>query len=311
MASIALPPRLAALAARQHGVLSGSDLLSAGLTRRQIRIRMGRGSLIGCFGDTFRVAGTPYGIPARYLAAALAVPGSVISGRAAAHLHRFPASPKVPPEVLTHHRGGHRVAGVCVHRSWSLPARHLARLDGVPVTTVPRTVLDLAAVLSADELGRVIDGLVVERRLRIRRLYDEFDCLASKGRPGTAVLRELLVPRLHESVVPLSELERRGMEFLWTHRIDVPATEFRPPWAGRAVARVDMADIERRVVIEFDGRRWHDTDQAFETDRVRDQLAMAHGWVVVRITWRQLTHEAPATADRLRRILDARTEGRL
>ena len=310
MASIALPPRLVSLAARQHGVLSGSDLLSAGLTRRQIRSRLERGSLVGCFGDTFRVAGAPYSTSARYLAAALAVPGSVISGRAAAHLHRFPASPKVSPEVLTHHRGGHRVVGVRVHRSWSLPDRHLAKLDGVPVTTVPRTVLDLAAVLSAEDLERLIDGLVADRRLRLRHLFDEFDHLASKGRPGTAVLRELLVPRLCESVVPLTELERRGTAFLREFRIDIPSTQFCPPWAGRAVARVDMADVERRVVIEFDGRRWHDTDRGFENDRVRDQLAMAHGWIVVRITWRQLTRDAPATADRLGRILEARTQGR-
>ena len=309
MPSIALPPRAATTAARQHGVLSGAQLLSFGCSRRQIRYRVDRRLLIPFLGDTYRIAGAPLTTSARYMSATLTVPGSLLAGAAAAHLLGLPDSSKAPPEVVTHAGGGHRVHGVIVRRSWDLPERHRSRVEAIPVTTVPRTVLDLAAGLDSAALGSLVDELVNRRRITIKRLFDEFDHIARRGRPGTAALRMVLIPRLQGLVVPASELERRGVDFLEHHDFDTPLIQFRPPWAGRAVARIDVAYPDRMLLIEFDGRRWHDRDDCFESDRVRDQLAMAHGWIVVRITWRQLTTDPAATAARLRLIMAARTQG--
>jgi len=72
-----------------------------------------------------------------------------------------------------------------------------------------------------------------------------------------------------------------------------------------------MAFVDQRVILEFDGRRWHDNDSAFEVDRLRDQLATAHGWVVMRITWRQLHFDRAGVAARLRLTLIPRTAGQM
>ena len=309
MPSITLPPAAARLAARQHAVLSGAQLLAAGLTRSQIRCRVERELIAPAIGDTYRLVGAPFTIEAQYMAATLAVPGSVLARAAAAHLCAFPGSRATTPEVTTGGSGGHRVSGVIIHRSGDLLDRHRSKVRAIPVTTIPRTVIDIAVTLDRVELDDLVGDLVNRRRVTVTRLFDEFDLVARRGKPGTALLRSVLVPRLAGLVVPESELEQMGVEFLANHGFDVPTLQFRPPWAGRAIARVDMAYVDRRVVIEFDGRRWHDRDDRFESDRIRDQLALAHGWIVVRITWRQLQDDPAGVAARLRMILATRTAG--
>ena len=255
MPSIALPWFATRLAARQHGVISGQQLLAAGLSRRQVRYRVCQGSLAPMLGDTYRIAGAPVVTSARYISATLAVPGSVLAGAAAAHLLGLPDSPRVGPEVATRRTGRHRLEGVVVHRPRDLLDRHRTRVDGIPVTTIPRTVLDLASRLDPMGFERLIDDLVGGRRITIPLLFDEFDRVARRGRPGTTMLRRLLIPRLTGLVVPPSELERHGLEFLDRHGFEPPLVEFKPPWSGPAIARVDLAYVAQRVVIELDGRR--------------------------------------------------------
>lgn len=306
MPSVPLPPGLGTLAARQHAVVSGRQLLESGLSRRQIRYRVEQKLLFPMFGDTFRCAGAPVTPPARYMSATLAVPGSLLAGAAAAHLLGFPGWPPAEPQVIAGTRSGHRVGGVAIRRSDAVLERHRTRVAAIPVTTIARTVLDLAGELGHEALADLVDSLVTSRRLGIERLFDEYDRIAGGGRRGTERLRRVLVERLGGRVIERSELERHGREFLDAHGLTPAAVEFRPPWAGRAVARVDVAYVAQRVVVEFDGRRWHDRDDRFETDRLRDQLALASGWVVVRITWRQLHDDAAGVAQRLRATLERR-----
>jgi hypothetical protein len=258
-------------------------------------------------GSTYLVAGAPRTAFARYIGAALAVDGSVASHRAAAHVQTFPSFGVTSPEVMTGLRVGHEIRGVTIHRRGDLLDRHRTVVDGIPVTTVPRTVLDVAAVVSVPELITLVDALVDDRRLSIRRLFDEFDRIARRGRNGTAAMRVVLEPRLASITMDRSELEERGLAFLRRHGFPSPDVEFRPPWAGPAVARVDLAWPDHRVVLELDSRKWHDRSDRFENDRLRDQLAMSHGWIVVRVTWRQLHDDAHGVASRLRAILHNRS----
>jgi len=201
---------------------------------------------------------------------------------------------------------GHFVDGIVTHRCRDLVARHRTRRHGISVTTVGRTVLDLAAVVDEPRLRTLVDSLISDRRLTARRLFDDFDLVARRGRAGTAMMRQVLEPRLEASTVPRSELEAKGLAFLRRHGFELPLMEFRPPWAGPAVARVDAAYVGLQLVIEFDGRRWHESGRAFEHDRLRDQLAMSRGWIVIRITWRQLHDDPLGVANRLRATMAAR-----
>jgi very-short-patch-repair endonuclease len=58
---------------------------------------------------------------------------------------------------------------------------------------------------------------------------------------------------------------------------------------GGPPIKADFVWRDRRVVVEADGRKWHDTRQRFEHDRVRDQRLIAAGWKIIRTTWRQMT----------------------
>jgi hypothetical protein len=243
----------------------------------------------------------------RYHAAVLAVPQSAVSGRAAAHVHRLSKFGATAPEVSTILQVGHQVDGVSIRRRSDLLDRHLTAIDRLAVTTLPRTVLDLAAYLSWIDLAQVVDEVVDHRKISIRVLFDEFDRVARRGRNGTLALRMVLEPRLIDSTLGTSELERRGRDFLERYGFPDPAVEFKPPWAGPAVARVDLAYPNHKIVIELDGRKWHDRSDRFEHDRLRDQLAMARGWIVVRITWRQLRDDPDGVAARLTAILQSRS----
>jgi predicted transcriptional regulator of viral defense system len=310
MPSIILDRDLATLAARQYGVLSAEQLRNASISRAGIRHRVEAGVLAPIIGDTYLVAGAPDTAAARYRAATLAVRGSVIAVRAAAQLHAFPAAEPARPEVMVTTSRGHRIEGVTVRRRDDLLDRHRTVVGRIPVTTVPRTVLDLAAYVDRWALAATVDALCDARRLSIRTLFDEFDLIARRGRDGTATMRWILEPRLASLTMDRSELERRGLAFLRRHGFPTPEVEFRPPWAGPTVARVDLAYPDLQLVIELDGRKWHDRSDRFESDRLRDQLAMAHGWIVVRITWRQLHEDPDGVASRLRATLRSRSLGR-
>ena len=309
MSSIALPAEAGAAAERQHGVVGGNQLVAIGMSRRQIRYRVDVGTMVRVVGDTYRIAGAPATVLSRYMASTLAVVDSALGARAAAHLLGFPRSAPGAPAVITATSRGHRVTGVVIHRSGDLMPRHRSNVMGIPVTTIPRTVIDLASALCVAELERLVGELIAARRVTLECLFDELDLVARRGRSGVRALRSVLLPRLAGILVPESELERAGLEFLRRHGFEDPVVQFAPPWAGQVVARVDMAFVGTRVVVEFDGRRWHDNDAQFELDRVRDQLAAAAGWLVVRITWQQLHNDPYSVAHRLRRILDVRSSG--
>ena len=210
MASVALPSVLARLASRQHGVLTAHQL-SDHLSERQIRYRCSVEALTPLYGKTFLIGGAPRSPHALYFAGSAAVTGSVVGGRAGAHVHRFPSFDATHPEVFTDLPIGHEVRGVTIHRRVDLLPGHRTRVDGIPVTTINRTVLDLAAIISLSQLIELVDALTEDRRVRIRRLFDDFDGIARRGRNGTAAMRRVLEPRLVGLTLDRSELERRGL----------------------------------------------------------------------------------------------------
>src|SRR5215475_3229850 len=142
---------LARLAGRAHGVATRAELLAAGVTQEEIKTRLASGALIPLHRGVFRVGHAAPSLEARYLAAVKACgPGSLLAGRAAAHLLHLLKRPPSLPEVLTASR--RRPAGVRVRRCRSVDRRDATTWRGVPVTTVPRTLIDLAAVLDPPNL---------------------------------------------------------------------------------------------------------------------------------------------------------------
>jgi len=170
------------------------------------------------------------------------------------------------------------------------------------VTTVPRTLLDLAAVLPAHQVERAIN------EAEVRRLTDPLSLgdLAARhgGRRGTATTRAILAKLELGLNVTRSELEARFLAIVEGAGLPRPETNARVHVAGQSL-ECDCVWRSPRVVVELDGRAAHATMAAFERDRARDRALNAEGWRVVRITWRQLHDDRRSVATDLLKLLDA------
>jgi very-short-patch-repair endonuclease len=283
---------IAARADAGDGVVSRAELLAAGVTPDAIRGRIERGLLIPLYRGVYAVGHRALTQHGRWRAALLAVgEGAVLSHRSAGHAWSVAGEGStIDVSVPANRRGG---AGIRLHRAL-LPPDEVTELDGLPVTTIGRTLIDLAAVLRPHQLERAL------RDVETRRLGDALalDSLLTRhrGRRGLAALRVALHTDL--AAVTRSELEDRFLRFCRSRRLPPPASN-----ATLLGFEVDLLWREARVVGELDGYATHAGRMAFEADRDRDRRLVAAGWRVVRITWRQLHHEPAALAADLRAIL--------
>jgi very-short-patch-repair endonuclease len=170
------------------------------------------------------------------------------------------------------------------------------RRDGFPVTSVARTLLDLAATETTDRLARVIEQA---ERLQLLELRALNALLArSRGRRGCGRLRGALADYLPEAKDTRTELERSFLQLcrdagLATPKVNVIVEGF----------EVDMAWPDERLVVELDSFEFHRTRAAFERDRVRDTALKLAGWDSVRVTYRRLEREPSAVVENLRALL--------
>ena len=181
-----------------------------------------------------------------------------------------------------------------------LPADEVTTHLGIPVTTVPRTLLDLSAVVQRDEVRsamRQAEQLRLTDRLGLGPLIERYP-----RKPGIPILKAVFEEAQRGLNIVRSEFEERFQAFLLNAGLPMPLTNVRIEGI-----EVDCAWPEQRVIVELDGRATHDTHHAFEHDRARDRRLEAAGRRVIRVTWRQL-HDTPAELEAdLRRLL---AEGR-
>jgi very-short-patch-repair endonuclease len=182
-----------------------------------------------------------------------------------------------------------------------LPSDEVTVHEGIPVTTVPRTVLDLAAGSSVDEVEAAI------RQVEFLRLYDRLSLpdLIERypGRRGTARVRVALarIEALPSGRVR-SPLEMKFLPFLRRYRLPRPRLN---DWivVGERRFQVDCHWTGTGQIVELDGWQAHATRTAHREDRARDRVLRVAGYEVTRITWAQLDDEPEAIAADLRRLL--------
>jgi hypothetical protein len=193
--------------------------------------------------------------------------------------------------------------GIRFHRS-ILPYDERTEVEGIPVTTVPRTTLDCAADMPPRRIERLIneaDVLRLHDHLSVPDLLHRYP-----GRAGSRALWKALQKRNEGSTITRTELEERFLELV--DEIGVPRPEINAALAlelDGVPIEVDALWRAERLAVELDSRQFHDTPLAFERDRRRDRKLMAARWRPVRITWRQLRDEPAAVARDLRGMLAA------
>ncbi len=281
--------RVAAIAARQHGVVSRAQLLEAGLSRRAVQHRVARGRLHPLGAGVHAVGRAEVPALAMEQAALLSVGvDGVLSHTTAAARRRIITARDGPMHVTVPRDGPRSRDGVVVHRVRRLEPQDVGIVDGLPVTSAARTLLDLAGLLPPRDLRWAVEEARVRRLVSDADLQDVLD--RHPRRRGAARLAGLVDAMNTGPLRTRSEAERRLIDLLAAARLPAPATNVRV-----CGFEVDAYWPTARLVAEVDGFAFHRTRAAFERDRRRDARLQAEGVRVLRLTWRMITDEQPAT----------------
>lgn len=307
------------IARRQHGIVARRQ---SGLSDSAWRRALAAGTLIEVHPRVARLVGTADTAEQRIMAAVLAAgPGAVASHRSAAHLFGIPAMGPPPIDLIIigntrpadterpahptttadgngRARPGPRLDGVTIHRPSDRRRLTPQRLRGIACTSILRTLIDLGAVAEPAVHGAV--GHVLTNGIAsLAAIEATLTQHARRGRAGTSALRAALDDWAIDAKPADSVLEPAMQRLVANYGL--PAVEFHPHVAGR---EVDFRIIGAPIVIECDGWRYHGRDRAqFERDRRNDAEFAAHGWIVLRFTYRRITTRPGDVADQIRRAV--------
>ena len=292
---------IAAIANRQHGLVTLAQLERLGMDRRTSAARVRSGRLHRIHRGVFAVGHPCISREAIFLAAVLACgPGAVLSHSSSSTLWGFWEEKSSDLHVIAPNRRGRNPHGIVAHRDGWLPPSDRTTYRGVPCTTAARTLLDLAGVLSPRSLRKALGEAEVLRLVDHPRLRSQIR--RGRGRRGVARLRLLLDQTHPEARWSRSELERTFLHVCLQAGLPQPEVNVTLEVGGRRF-RPDFLWRRERLILEADSRRFHDTDVAFVDDRRREQMLQVAGWRVSRCTWEQVEHEPVALAETIRRLL--------
>ena len=263
----------------------------------EIRQRLGLGALIAVFRGVYRVGHVAPSELAWYLAAVKACgEGALLCGLAAAHLWGLVKGAAPAPEVTT--RTVRRVP--CVKTRRGVDARDATSRQGIPITSVARTLVDLAAVVDAETLARACH----EAGVKYRTTPAQVEALLARrpNAPGAAKLRAVL---RGDTKVTLSRLESLFIAVLREHNLPLPTTN-KP--AGSK--RVDCRWPQHSLTAELDSYRFHNSRHAWEQSYRREREAHARGDQFRRYTWTDVAENLEPLLTDLRRLLPAGGPGR-
>lgn len=294
--------RIAALALRQHGVVHHRQLIALGLSRGAIQRRVAAGRLHPAHRGVYAVGHSRLTLRGRWLAAVLACgPGAALSHRDAGHLSNLRASGNARIEVTVPVATRPRRPGIRVHRA-TLGPDDITVIDGIPVTSLARTLLDLAAVLRPHQLARAIEA-PERQHIFDRRPIDAL--LAGNPRhPGARPLRAALATYI-EGTTTESDYEALLLYLCTEHGLPLPHVNAALTLPDGITIRPDAMWPAHRLVVEIDGDDWHAHRSARRRDHARDADIQALGYRVVRILACDLEHRPGEVVERLRSLLRA------
>ena len=235
-----------------------------------------------------------------WMAAILACgPNAVLSHRSAAALWALVEGRSRDVDVTAPGRTRSGQAGIRLHRVHRLSREDRLVRDGIHVTTVARTLLDLAEVVTAQALNRAVGHAGRLHRLDLGAI--ERLCARSPGRRGLKPLRAALA-----TYEPLtrSELERHFLDVCQEAGLPKPAVN-----THAAGFEVDALWQQQQLIVELDGFEFHSSREAFEQDRKRDATLLLAGYRVLRFTWRRVYDEPQEVVAIVREALSASRTG--
>jgi very-short-patch-repair endonuclease len=285
------------VAGRQLNLITTRQLLAGGISKDAVATRCRRRTLHQVHRGVYLWGQPPLLPGARELAAVLAFGGlTVASHRSAVALWGLAAAPADVVEVTVVGCVRRHRKGIRVHCVSHLHPTERTLYNGIPISSPARALLDFASEAEGDELERAI-GEAYALRLAtendLRRAIDR-----NAHRTGVAALRTEL-DREGGPAWTRSEAERRMKALLRKARMPTPLV-------NRRVAgfQADFLWPDCKLIVEVDGYQFHGHRQAFERDRKRDAAHTLAGYLVIRVTWIQLTQEPMVVAVTIARAIE-------
>jgi very-short-patch-repair endonuclease len=275
------------------------QLKDLGLSEKMIKTRIAHGGLNRVHRGVYAVGHRALTVESRWMAAVLAHgPGAVLSHRSAGQFWGLYPRSRIAPEVTS--PGSKKTKGGIVAHRGSLPGDEVVRVRGIPVTSVPRTMLDLAGQLKEREVERAWNEMEVRGytdALSVPDLLERYP-----GRKGSVSLTRLANRRTLPVGITRNDFEEAFLALIDRHGLPRPRMNAHVALRGRFY-EVDCLWEKQRVAVELDGAAVHKTTKAFEDDRERDRILTAERFTTSRITWHQIHNKAQEVADDLRAIL--------
>lgn len=288
---------IVALAERQHGVIAQRQLLALGLSQRAIECRLENWRLRLVHREVYAIGHSILTQQGRWQAAVLAYgKGALLSHRSAAALWGLakPWTPAIDVTALAGRQGIRRRERIWIHRGRLHPEDRAVR-TAIPVTTVARTLFDMAEFISHKRLESAWEEA---DRLNLLQLSAvEGVCERGYGRRALRPIRRLLA-EARAPQITRSPLEDGFAAFCRDRRLPTPVFN-----TTVLDYEVDALWPTQRVAAELDSWEFHRHRAAFERDRARDAALQVAGYRTIRITHRRLHGEATTLANELRVLL--------
>jgi very-short-patch-repair endonuclease len=285
---------VAAPATTQHGVVAFGQLIELGLSADAVDNRVRAGRLHRVHRGVFAVGHDNLSRRGQLMAAALAYgPHALLGHWSAAELWGFTnmARPIIDVVAAADRRSRE---GIAYHQIGHLRAEDRTRRHGIPVTAVPRTLLDLASVAQRRQLAHAVDEAERAGWLNRRAVTELIE--RSRGRKGVRALQKAVAgPSVRRT---RSDLEARFLRLLRTRGIDAPVVN-----ANLEGFEVDFFWPSARLVVELDGYEYHRTRPAFERDRRRDAHLERKGYTVIRVSYEWLVEDPDGVTATVRELL--------
>lgn len=265
-----------ALAARQYGLASTSQIRELGGDHRLIRRRVADGRWEKRSSRVIRITGTPTSLEQDLMVRVLqAGPTGMASHEGAGWLWRVPGIVETDAVMRSQSHGASAQQG---HRPTLVLPHHRTEVRGIPCTTLPRTIFDLAGLgMRPERIERLVHTVVTKSPAMLPALHRTLDELACRGRPGITTMRQVLEELPVGSKVPASGLEKRFEEIC--HNAGIRELERQLDAGGHSwLGRVDYVLRRLKLLIEVDSRLHHTSPLDVANDKARDEAMLAAGW---------------------------------
>ncbi len=271
------------LSFEQHGVFHLGQLEGARLTRSAREYRVGTGEWVPVFSGIYRLAGAPESWRGTVLAACWAGgAGARASHRTAATLWALPGKERLPIEITCRRWRRAQHAGIVVHETKALdgPA---AVVDGIPVTSAARTLLDLGSGCSPLTVEMAVDNALRRGLVSLTDLSRLLDRLGRSGRNGAGILRSILDERGGRAPTE-SEMETLLLAVIKRQGLPAPVLQHVVIDDGGFVARCDAAYPDAKIAIEYESYQHHIGRIPLVRDSARRNRMIAAHWIVITAT---------------------------